>query len=366
MANPDRSFYGFGYDPDRKKAGQFVLAFRAGINAEIQYWVSRCLERFEPSELTFHLPSQPIKVVPGAFVLLNDEHGGITELVSTSLVVLPRDNSDALLRQCNAFKTAYIARTSLNPAMLPSGRTPAYAGGRTPAYPGGGRTPMPGGGRTPAPNPNRMPTPNPYRAGGGVTPRPPSGMTPRPPSGTTPRPAGGMTPAYGAEFVSSSPDFPSPCADRALSFAALEHKAGRCRPTTLDTVKVLHHRSKEDGSSNSRGVSRSLKQDTALARERTVNTEVVNDNVSSTLQNGRYVPSTRDYRIDERSLRSLSPGSAESLRKTNTADCLCSYSSYFLQMTVPLNIYQHIALHQSTRSTIHTPARNRGPTVDAD
>lgn len=39
MANPDRSFYGFAFDPDRRKAGQFVLGFRANLNSPSEHWV---------------------------------------------------------------------------------------------------------------------------------------------------------------------------------------------------------------------------------------------------------------------------------------------------------------------------------------
>ncbi|KAL8281073.1 hypothetical protein RQP46_006431 [Phenoliferia psychrophenolica] len=121
MAVPDKSAYGFGLD--KANPGQFVVSFRVNQHSQIHSW--------------------PIKVVPGAFSLLGEDHGDVMAL-------------------CTAFKTAYSART--NSARLPPSKTPFHQGGRTPnPYTLGGRTPNPAqmimqGGRTP--NAGGRSTPN--------------------------------------------------------------------------------------------------------------------------------------------------------------------------------------------------------------
>lgn len=82
MANPGSSAYGFGLDrSDPKNAGQFVVSFRADHNSEVQSWVSLSLHPPRRSSLTLSA-SQPVKVVPGAFSLLGQEHGDVMALVS--------------------------------------------------------------------------------------------------------------------------------------------------------------------------------------------------------------------------------------------------------------------------------------------
>ncbi|KAK4704537.1 transcription elongation factor SPT6, partial [Phenoliferia sp. Uapishka_3] len=162
MANPGKSAYGFGLD--KQRPGQFVVSFRVNQHTEIQSW--------------------PIKVVPGAFSLLGQDHGDVMAL-------------------CTAFKMAYQTRTS-NAARIPNSKTP-YHQGQTPNPYAGRQTPNPAqralqlaaGGRTP--NPSGRGTP----LAGGASP-----YSSRPPAsayggGTTPLqqpiggPSGGQQPWQG-------------------------------------------------------------------------------------------------------------------------------------------------------------------------
>lgn len=177
QANPGRSIYAFGWDDDRRKAGQVILGFRTNEKSEIQYW--------------------PVLIAPEGYMLRGDVHGDVQSLV-------------------NGFKIAYQASMSggarglaANPALGgggggatgryagPGGSTPNLlygpGGNRTPAYPGaagaGGRTPagVYGGGRTPNPYGGQQPPPPGVMAGmgGGRTPNPAYG------GGRTPNPYGG-------------------------------------------------------------------------------------------------------------------------------------------------------------------------------
>ncbi|KAM0753127.1 transcription elongation factor Spt6 [Meredithblackwellia eburnea MCA 4105] len=152
MANPNQSAYGFGLD--KTKPGQFVVGFRTNFKAEIQSW--------------------PIKVVPGAYSLLGEDHGDVLSL-------------------CTAFKTAYTNK-SKDGVRMPTGM-----GGRTPnPY---GRTPNPYSGRTPNPQQGGR-TPNPQ---GGRTPNPQGGRgTPLVAGRATPL-AGRATPAYSGAFQGGGP-----------------------------------------------------------------------------------------------------------------------------------------------------------------
>ncbi|KPV77863.1 uncharacterized protein RHOBADRAFT_34071 [Rhodotorula graminis WP1] len=179
QANPGRSIYAFGWDDDRRKAGQVVLGFRANEKSDIHYW--------------------PVLVVPEGYMLRGDVHGDVQSLV-------------------NAFKIAYAASMSGGagraPAVGAGGATGRYAapggntpnllygtgGGRTPAYAGaGGRTPAglygaggAGSGRTPNPYGMQQPPPGVVAAMGGRTPNPAYG------GGRTPNPYGGPPPpVYG-------------------------------------------------------------------------------------------------------------------------------------------------------------------------
>ncbi|GAA5910014.1 hypothetical protein JCM5296_004380 [Sporobolomyces johnsonii] len=103
MANPGRASYGFAWNPDRRKAGEVLLGFKANEKSSVQYW--------------------NIRIVPEGFTLFGQTQGDVASL-------------------CNGFKTAYAARmtgASRQLARPGGGRTP-FAGGTGPYAPGG-RTP---------------------------------------------------------------------------------------------------------------------------------------------------------------------------------------------------------------------------------
>ncbi|GAA5879533.1 hypothetical protein JCM1840_003438 [Sporobolomyces johnsonii] len=113
MANPGRASYGFAWNPDRQKAGEVLLGFKANEKSSVQYW--------------------NIRIVPEGFTLFGQTQGDVASL-------------------CNGFKTAYAARmTGASRQLAPPG------GGRTPFA--GGTGPYAPGGRTPHLS---APTPNPY------------------------------------------------------------------------------------------------------------------------------------------------------------------------------------------------------------
>lgn len=186
MANPDRSFYGFAYDPDRKKAGQFVLGFRSNAKAEVIYWVGPhrlplcSLVRALTPRVLVYSPSRSCRAPTRSWT--SSMATSFRSFVSSTFSPLFDVGADPSHTgtQCNAFKQIYLTKSAANPARLPA-KTPMHPslGGRTPGYasaagPGPAKTPMgAGGGRTP----------NPYRQGGG------GGMTPLPP-----RQGGGVTP----------------------------------------------------------------------------------------------------------------------------------------------------------------------------
>lgn len=103
-ANPGRSIYAFGWNSDRRKAGQVVLGFRTNDKVPIAHW--------------------DVSIVPEGYMLKGQVHGDVQSLV-------------------NAFKHAYLYSMQ-NPQA--GGAPPAaggYGGGRTPALGYGGRTPNP-------------------------------------------------------------------------------------------------------------------------------------------------------------------------------------------------------------------------------
>ncbi|KAK4053287.1 Transcription elongation factor spt6 [Microbotryomycetes sp. JL221] len=105
-ADPGKSFYGFCFHKDHRKAGEFQIGARADHQSEIVYF--------------------SVYLKPGAFVFNERPAANMVELT-------------------NAFKLFYMQQAASNPAPRPTGKTPLHpslAGGRTP----GGRTPS---GRTP-------------------------------------------------------------------------------------------------------------------------------------------------------------------------------------------------------------------------
>ncbi|KAK4048952.1 Transcription elongation factor spt6 [Microbotryomycetes sp. JL201] len=126
LADPGKGFYGFCFDPDIRKAGQFLIGARADEHQQVPVYF-------------------PVQLRPGGFVFNEKQCANMVELT-------------------NAFKLYYYQRAGANPAPRRTGKTPLHpglGGGRTP----GGRTPhghVPGGGRTPDP---RM-----LYGGGGQTP----------------------------------------------------------------------------------------------------------------------------------------------------------------------------------------------------
>ncbi|GAA5884951.1 hypothetical protein JCM3774_000862 [Rhodotorula dairenensis] len=102
-ANPGRSIYAFGWNSDRRKAGQVVLGFRTNDKVPIAHW--------------------DVSIVPEGYVLKGQVHGDVQSLV-------------------NAFKHAYLY--SMQNPQAGGAPPPAGYGGRTPALGyGGGRTPNP-------------------------------------------------------------------------------------------------------------------------------------------------------------------------------------------------------------------------------
>ncbi|GAA5881838.1 hypothetical protein JCM1840_001631 [Sporobolomyces johnsonii] len=91
MANRGRASYGFAWNPDRQKAGEVLLGFKANEKSSVQYW--------------------NIRIVPEGFTLFGQTQGDVASL-------------------CNGFKTAYAARMT--------------GASRQLAPPGGGRTPFAG------------------------------------------------------------------------------------------------------------------------------------------------------------------------------------------------------------------------------
>ncbi|KAM0787286.1 hypothetical protein ACM66B_006519 [Microbotryomycetes sp. NB124-2] len=123
MADPGKAFYGFCFDPDIRKAGQFLIGARADERSDPVYF--------------------PVQLRPGYFVFNEKQCANMVELT-------------------NAFKLYYYQRMGNNPAPRRTGKTPLHPGlgGRTPGgVTPGGRTPYgstmaggqwaPGGGRTP-------------------------------------------------------------------------------------------------------------------------------------------------------------------------------------------------------------------------
>ncbi|CEQ42697.1 SPOSA6832_04539 [Sporobolomyces salmonicolor] len=133
MANPGRASYGFAWNPDRQKAGEVLLGFKANEKSSVQYW--------------------NIRIVPEGFTLFGQTQGDVASLVRAFTIrTFASTFSDAFERQCNGFKTAYAARmTGASRQLAPPG------GGRTPFA--GGTGPYASGGRTPHLS---APTPNPY------------------------------------------------------------------------------------------------------------------------------------------------------------------------------------------------------------
>ncbi|BGP25171.1 transcription elongation factor SPT6 [Rhodotorula toruloides] len=174
-ANPGKSIYAFGWESDRRKAGQVVLGFKTNEKSGVQYW--------------------PVFVVPEGYMLKGSVHGDIPSLINAFKIAYSSGTGGARVPNLAPGRTPYGAgaagatpnaygRTP-NPHLNPQqgGRTPINYG--QPAY-GTGRTPQPGpgvgvgvgagmgygGGRTPGyPGPGggqyAAPPPAPYATGYG-------------------------------------------------------------------------------------------------------------------------------------------------------------------------------------------------------
>lgn len=124
MANPGTSAYGFAINSKPGKGGQFMLSFRTSHTAEITSWV-------RPPPLSyFSDAAQPVKIMPGVFMLMNEEHGDVLSLVRLLLLLDPAyaASSATRLRRPTRARSRLARRRAIRcPAAAPPRTTTAPA-----------------------------------------------------------------------------------------------------------------------------------------------------------------------------------------------------------------------------------------------